>query len=50
MAVLKVIDRETQLPANEGEWKLFLTLGVNKERIQLLVRTDLIDKAAANKG
>ena len=28
---------------------MFLTLGVNKERIQLLVGTDLIDKAAAIK-
>ena len=49
VAVEKVIDRETQLPANEEEWKLFLTLDVNKERIQLLVGTDLIDKAPANK-
>ena len=49
IAVEKVIDRETKLPVKEDEWKLFLTLDVNKERSQLLVGTDLINKAPANK-
>ena len=47
-AVEKVIDRETRLPSNQ-EMKLLLSHDANKQRVQLLLGTDLIQNAPQTK-
>ena len=49
VAVEKVLTPELAFPANEKEFKLFLTLDKNKERLQMLLGTDLIENAPPNK-
>ena len=48
-AVEKVIDWETKLPSNQEEMKLLLSHDANKQRVQLLLGTDLIQNAPQTK-